>query len=207
MEVTELLKALLNPSNQSSNAMAPQEEEGPQDFSRVDSRQASRILASLEIVECVGNLLDPIVVSESAPASRRCDFSQYVDEDAGNLNLLKHHQAELSKFGVEFGRGAFTMYDFHELDDKNLYPIVHNGQEYHGGLDGGIAPHGLITAGAAYQLRVAYLHKQPDAQKQRYCERRGDLAQVLFTCPTQACMFAGLCKLGVSAYCLLLLCA
>ena len=159
----------------------------PQDFSRVGSTQANGILASLEIVECVGNVLDPIVVSESAPASRSFDFSQYVNENAGTLDLLKHHQVELIKFGVKFGRGAFTMYDLHE--HKNPYPIVHDGQEYHGGLDGGIAPHGLSIASAANQLRVAYEHKQSNAQKQRYREHHGDIAQVLLTCPTQACMF------------------
>ncbi len=143
------------------------------------STQANNILASLEIVECEGNVLDPIVVSESAPASRDFDFSQYVNENAGTVNLLEHHQVELINFGVKFGRGAFTMYDLHE--HKNPYPIVHDGQEYHGGLDGGIAPHGLSIASAANQLRVAYEHKQSSAQKQRYHEHCGDIAQVPFT--------------------------
>ena len=125
--------------------------------------------------------------SESAPASRSFDFSQYVNENAGTLDLLKHHQVELIKFGVKFGTGAFTMYDLHE--HKNPYPTVHDGQEYHGGLDGGIAPHGLSIASAANQLRVAYEHKQSNAQKQRYREHHGDIAQVLFTSRTQACMF------------------
>ena len=167
LEVTDSLKALLN---QPGKVMVPQ------DFSRVGSTQANRILASLEIVECVGNEVDPIVVNESTPASQDFDYSQYVNDNAGTLNLLKHHQAELSKFGVKFGRGAFTMYDLHE--HKNPYPIIHDGQEYHGGLDGGIAPHGLSIASAANQLRVAYEHKQSNAQKQRYRERHGDIAQV-----------------------------
>ena len=193
-EVSELLKALLN---QRSKAMVPQ------DFSTVGSTQANRILASLEIMECVGNELDPIVVSESAPASCGFDFSQYDNESAGNLDLLKHHQAELAKFGVKFGRGAFAMYDLHV--HENPYPIVHNGQEFHGGLAGGIAPHGLVIPSAAYQLRVAYMHKQSNAQKQRYCEHHGDIAQVLFTCFTQACMFVGPYNVNVIAYCLMLL--
>ena len=66
MEVTESLKVLLN---QPSKAMVPQ------DFSRVGSAKANGILASLEIVECEGNVLDPIVVSESATASWDFDFS------------------------------------------------------------------------------------------------------------------------------------
>lgn len=149
----------------------------PQAFSRVGSTQANRVLASLEIVETVGNVLDPIVVNEPAPASRDFDFSEYVNEYAGTLDLLKHHQVELIKFGVKFGRDAFTMYDLH--DHQNLFPIVHDGQEYHGGLDGGVAPHCLSIASAANQLRVAYEHKQSSAQKQRYREYHGDKAQVL----------------------------
>jgi len=168
LEVTESLKALLN---QPSKAMVPQA------FSGVGSTQANRVLASLEIVETVGNVLDPIVVNEPAPASRDFDFSEYVNEYAGTLDLLKHHQVELIKFGVKFGRDAFTMYDLH--DHQNLFPIVHDGQEYHGGLDGGIAPHCLSIASAANQLRVAYEHKQSSAQKQRYREHHGDKAQVL----------------------------
>ena len=168
LEVTQSLKALLK---QPSTAMVPQ------GFSRVGSTQINRVLASLEIAECVGNVLDPIVVSSSAPAAQPFDFSEYANENAGTLDLLEHHQAELIKFGVKFGRGAFTMYDLHE--HKNPYPIVHDGQEYHGGLDGGIAPHGLSKPSAANQLRVAYEHKQSNDQKQRYREQHGDMTQVL----------------------------
>ena len=86
LEVTESLKALLN---------QPGKVKVPQDFSRVGSTPANRILASLEIVECVGNEVDPIVVSESTPASQDFDYSLHVNKNAGTLNLLKHHQAEL----------------------------------------------------------------------------------------------------------------
>ncbi|DBA71815.1 TPA: hypothetical protein ACH3X2_010968 [Trebouxia sp. C0005] len=168
LEVTNSLKALLNLP---SKAMVPQ------NFSRVGSTQANRVLASLEIVECVRNVLHPIVVSESAPASRDFNFSQYANENAGTLDLLMHHQGELIKFAVKFGRDAFTMFDLH--DYENPFPIVHDGQEYHGGLDGGVAPHGLSIASAANQLRVAYEHKQSSAQKQRYREHHGDMVQVL----------------------------
>lgn len=167
LDVTTALTALVKQSNK---AMVPQ------NFSRVGSTQANRVLSSLEIVESVGNELYPIAVSESASASRDFDFSEYANENAGTGDLLKHHQVELIKFGVKFGRDAFTMYDLH--DHQNPYPIVHNGQEYHGGLDGGIAPHGLSEASAANQLRVAYEHKQSGAQKQRYREHHGDMAQV-----------------------------
>ncbi|DBA90686.1 TPA: hypothetical protein ACH3X1_003903 [Trebouxia sp. C0004] len=67
------------------------------------------------------------------------------------------------------------MYDLHE--DKNPYPIFRDGQEYHGGLDGGIAPHGLSISSAANHLRIAYEHKQSNDQKQRYREQHGDMTQ------------------------------
>ena len=178
LEVTESLKALLD---QPSKAMVPQ------DFSRVGSTQVNRVLASLEISECVGNEVDPIVVSSSTPASQGFDFSEYANENAGTQDLLKHHQVELIKFGVKFGRDAFTMYDLHE--HRNPYPIVHAGQEYHGGLDGGIAPHGLSKSSAANQLRVAYEHKQSNDQKQRYSDQYGDMTEVR-THVAPACMLA-----------------
>ena len=86
LEVTELLKSLLD---QPSTAMVPQ------DFSRVGSTQANSVLASLEVSECVGNEVDPIVVSSSTPASHGFDFSEYANENAGTQDLLKHHQIEL----------------------------------------------------------------------------------------------------------------
>lgn len=60
-------------------------------------------------MECVRNVLDPVVVNESAPASREFDFSKYANENVGNLDLLKHHQVELIKFGVKVGRDAYVM--------------------------------------------------------------------------------------------------
>ena len=184
LEVTQSLKALMNQPN---TAMVPQH------FSRVGATQVNRVLASLEIAECEGNELDPIVVNSSAPAAQPFDFSEYANENAGTLDLLKHHQAELIKFGVKFGRAAFTMYDLHH--HKNPYPIVHDGQEYHGGLDGGIAPHGLSISSAANQLRVAYEHKQSNDQKQRYREQHGDMTQVLSHVPLKlACLQCSTCN-------------
>lgn len=166
-EVSEAIKSLQNlPSNA-----------GPQAFSRVGSTQACRVLAALGIVECVGNDVHPILVNESTPASLCFDYSQYPNEDAGTPDVLKHHQAELTKFGVQFGRNAFTMFDLHL--HENPYPITHDGQEYHGGLDGGVAPFGLSVGSAAARLRVAYQHKQSNDQKQRYREKKGATVQVL----------------------------
>ncbi len=161
----------------------------PQEFSTVGSRQANRVLFSLELAECVGNILHPITVSNSAPTSQAFDYSNYSNENAGTPHLLRHHQAELIKFGVSFGRNAFQMFDLH--DHKNPFPIVHNGQEYHGGVDGGIAPFGLLDAAA--QLRVAYIHKQSDDQKQRYLGKHGDKAQVSYIALQN--IHAGVCAL------------
>ncbi len=182
LEVIESLRAL---RKQPSKAMVPK------DYSRVGSTQANSVLASLQIAEGVGNDLDPIVVSSAAPASQPFDFSKYVNENAGTPDLLQHHQAELIKFGVKFGRGAFKMYDLHEL--QNPYPIVHDGQEYHGGLDGGIAPYGMSISSAAKQLRVAYEHKQSNDQKQRYRQQRGDMTKVISHVLHKLCMLAVPC--------------
>lgn len=110
MEVRELLDALLK------QTQAPVQ----QGFSEGVSRWAHRVVTSLELVECVGNELDPIVVSDSTPTAKAFDFLQYSNETAGNLDLLQHHQAELVKFGVKFGREAFTMFDLHEHSDVSM---------------------------------------------------------------------------------------
>ncbi|KAL3139347.1 hypothetical protein ABBQ38_003682 [Trebouxia sp. C0009 RCD-2024] len=69
------------------------------------------------------------------------------------------------------------MFDLHL--HENPYPITHDGQEYHGGLDGGVAPFGLSVGSAAARLRVAYQHKQSNDQKQRYREKKGATVQGL----------------------------
>lgn len=74
----------------------------------VGSRQASNVLFSLELAEFVGEDLDPIIVSHSAPTSQAFDYSSCPNENAGTLHLLKHHQAELMKFGISLGRNAFS---------------------------------------------------------------------------------------------------
>ncbi len=70
--VFELLQTLLNQSNntllkQSNNTMVPKE------FCTVGSRQANSVLLSLDLVECLGNNLDPIIVSNSAPTCQAFD--------------------------------------------------------------------------------------------------------------------------------------
>ena len=89
-------------------------------------------------------------------------------------HLLKHHQAELIKFGVSLEWVPSPCMIF-----MSIRTHIHDGQEYHGGLDGGIAPHGLSIPSAANQLRVAYEHKQSNDQKQRHREQHGDMTEVL----------------------------
>ena len=129
------------------------------------------MLAALEIMECAGNDLAPILISSITPASDCFDYAEYDNEDAGTPDLLKHHERQLTQHGVKFGRNAFKMYDLHL--HQNPYPIQRDGQGYHGGLDGGIAPFGLSVGSAAAQLRSAYKHKQSNDQKQKYQEKYG----------------------------------
>jgi len=96
----------------------------PKELSTVGSRQASAVLFSLELAECVGYELDPIIVSNSAPICQTFDYSNCSDEKAGIPHLLRHHQANLIKFGVSFGRNAFKMFDLH--DHKNPFPMLAN---------------------------------------------------------------------------------
>ena len=106
LEVIDLYKASV--LGESSKAMVPQA------FSRVGSTQADQILYALQITEIQGNEVYPIQVSTSAPAAQLFDFSKYANENAGTGDPLKHHQVELTKLGVKFGRDTFTMYDLHE---------------------------------------------------------------------------------------------
>ncbi|DBA92471.1 TPA: hypothetical protein ACH3X1_002704 [Trebouxia sp. C0004] len=89
------------------------------------------------------------------------------------------------------------MHNLHKC--KNLFPIVHDGQEYHGGVNGGIAPYGLSDLHAANQLSLAY--KQSNGQKQRYREQHDDMAKVSYlpyTCLQHFACFA----VGILPFCL-----
>ena len=139
----------------------------PKAFSSVGSTEAERLLQALSFSETDGNSIDPIEVPADCSASASpFDYSQYKDEEEGNLACLNHHKAQLEKFGVHFGRGAFQMYDLHK--EQRLYNIrTSNGQEYNGNVDGCLAPFGLFASSAASQSRIIYEHKQSSSQKER----------------------------------------
>ena len=145
-------------------------------YSSVGSRQASMVLRSLDIRECDGNLLFPIVVAASTPQCPPFDHSKCANGNEGTPELLQYHQEQLIKFGLVFDRGGFQMFNL--ASHNNLYPIEHDSQEYQGGVDGGVAPFGLLTGSASRALRVAYLHKQPKDQQQQCQEAHSISRQV-----------------------------
>jgi len=117
-------------------------------------------------MEADGNEVEPINVPEDAPASTPFDYSQYENEDAGNNDCLEHHKKQLEVFGVQFGRGAFKMYDLHK--EKLLYSICTSlGQVYNGNVDGCVSPFGLMVSSAGSQCRIVYERKQSSIQKER----------------------------------------
>ena len=68
-------------------------------MSNVGSAEADRIL--LGILPEDGNKAYPIVVPTEAPECSSFDSSQFSSEDHGTPRLLKHHQKQLTQFGVQ----------------------------------------------------------------------------------------------------------
>lgn len=87
----------------------------PKGFSEVGSTEAEAILTSLDIQELRGQDVDPINMPPDTPACSSFDYAKYKDEKAGTADLLQHHQAQLSKLKVPFGRGNFQIYDTHDV--------------------------------------------------------------------------------------------
>lgn len=141
----------------------------PRAISNVGSAEADSILFELDFLQEDGNLACPIVVPAGSPSCCPFDYSQHPSEDAGTPALLSHHQLCLHQFGVHFGRGGFQMHDVHGRK-KDLQVTAPSGLQYNGGVDGIAAPYALTKAGAFSEMRIAYEHKQSDAQKQLYRE-------------------------------------
>lgn len=173
--------AFLRNHRQTAGALSnPADEFTPQAFSEVGSVQANRLLADLCITGCHGNLLDPVLVTDLTPTPTPFERLEHPTQSIDTPKLLKHHQTELEKFGIKFGRGAFKMYDLSEEGD--LYHFQYKGQEYIGGVDGGIAPYGLYPSSAAFALRVAYLHKESRNHPQSHQGNCGASSQVTHCC-------------------------
>jgi len=137
-------------------------------ISNVGSAEADSILLELGFLQEDGNKAYPIVVPTEAPECSSFDYSQFSSEDNGTPRLLKHHQKQLTQFGVQFGRSYFEIHDVHIRRDLKL--LLPSGTSYHGGVDGVVAPWGLTKAGAVTEMRIAYEHKQSAAQKRLYRE-------------------------------------
>ena len=131
-------------------------------ISNVGSAEANFILLELGFLQEDGNKAYPIVVPTEAPECSSFDYSQFLSEDNGTPRLLKHHQKQLTQFGVQFGRSYFEIHDVHTRRDLKL--LLPSGTSYHGGVDGVVAPWGLTKAGAVTEMRIAYEHKQSAAQ-------------------------------------------
>ena len=136
-------------------------------FSSVGATEAEQFLQGIGIVEVNGNEEEPIVVPEGTPECSTFDFSIYPDENSGTPDLLKHHQTHLQQLGVSFGKSCYAMYDFHQV--KDMYNFSTTTTMYSGGIDGGVAPFGLMSRSASSQCRVGYEHKQSAGQKLDYC--------------------------------------
>jgi len=147
------------------------EEREQKAFSSVGSTEAEALLASLDIMEMDGNVVDPVVLPEDCPTCSSFDYSKYCDEAAGTCDLLAHHQVELAKMGVVFGQGGYHMYDLHKT--PRLYTIkTASGRSYGGNIDGCLSPFGLMPTSAARQCRIAFEHKQSAKQKQAYRDQQ-----------------------------------
>ena len=153
-EILRLLKAEANPK------ASP--------ISNVGSAEADAILLELGFLQEDGNKAYPIVVPAEAPECSSFDYSQFSSKGNGTPQLLKHHQNQLTKFGVQFGRSHFEIHDVHTRRDLKL--LLPSGTLYYGGLDGIVASWGLTKAGAVTEMRIAYEHKQSAAQKRLYRE-------------------------------------
>ena len=78
-------------------------------FSSVGASEAEQLLHVLGIPETDGNQLAPITVPEECPACSGFDYSQYANENAGTTALLQHHQEQLQRMGVTFGRSGYKV--------------------------------------------------------------------------------------------------
>jgi hypothetical protein len=138
------------------------------DFSSVGSSEADGLLGELGLLEVLGNATHPIIVPEGTPEATSFDYSVCTNENDWTSLLLQHHQEQLKKYAVPFGRNGYQMYDMHARGP--LYSITTRlGQVYAGAVDGCLGPYGLSPASAARSSRVVFEHKQ-SAESNR-CEQ------------------------------------
>ena len=85
-------------------------------FSSVGASEAEQLLHVLGIPETDGNQLAPITVPEECPTCSGFDYSLYANETAGTAALLQHHQEQLQRMGVTFGRSGYKVRCFSVVD-------------------------------------------------------------------------------------------
>ncbi len=129
-------------------------------FSEVGSSEVDSLLVELNLNEVDGNAIEPIIVPADAPQPNSFAYEIYPDENPGTPFQLAHHQKELERHDVHFGRNGFKMYDIHS--ERKMYSITaRSGQRYSGLLDGCVAPYGLMASSAGLHSRVAYSTMKP----------------------------------------------
>jgi hypothetical protein len=125
-------------------------------FSTVSQQTAENVLRELHITELVGNVVDPIIVSDGVECTS-FDMSRYHNEEEGTPDLMHHHQEQLSLCGLLFGRDAYAMYDARQIRCSQF--MVSN-QVFKGTTDCILAPYGLGGASPWTCMRVGFEHKQ-----------------------------------------------
>ncbi len=134
----------------------------PKSFSSVGNTEASVFLGDLKMVQVDGNAAfeEELQLPDDIPTCVGFDISDYQDENAATRPLLQHHQMQLERLGVRFGRAGFSTYDIHTLTNESLL-IQHGNKAFRGIFDSCIAPYGLSLGSALRQCRIVYEHKMP----------------------------------------------
>ncbi|KAL0026817.1 hypothetical protein WJX77_003425 [Trebouxia sp. C0004] len=125
LEVTQLLKTLLK---QPSTAMVPQ------DF-RVGSTQVNRVLASLEITEYVGNVVDPIVVTNQLRVAyehkQSNDQKQRYREQHGDMTQGQIPTGALTYSGHKKGQSVIATLGAYAYNAWPLLMHLTDGEVHH----------------------------------------------------------------------------
>ena len=128
-------------------------------FGSVSSSAADSLLENEKISLVSGQVYDPIEVPPTL-ACESFDYSPYANEKEGTPALMRHHQQQLSRCGVHFGRGGYQMYDLQKTTTCFRF-IAARAQVYNGNTDCCVAPFGLFDHSAPPHLRVGFEHKFP----------------------------------------------
>eukprot|EP00898_Chlorokybus_atmophyticus_P007920 jgi/Chlat1/8129/Chrsp75S07561 len=120
---------------------------------------AMSLLGDLNVVIVNGNDVDPIKLPDDCPQCDNFDACGVPNDNAA-ATLLQHHQQQLMKFGVPFGRDGYQLYNVHGVAELQYSINAGDGKVYSSTVDGCIAPYALINSrgGSMRQCRIAYMH-------------------------------------------------